>query len=432
MPELVINVPSYIGPSYLQVDELGFCEWVQGITWADVEMQLWYAEAMGEPADSILLNIGACDGGSTLDGFNLINKLQGLGLPIRTHITGYAASMAVPLALAADEAPEMDYTAQLMFHAASFNGGVGAETSKELRAKADLLDNNNQLLLDYMVARTGQTAEVVTEWMAKDTWFTATQAEAVGLASKVNPLAPTTTAKAAASLITARRRRFTGAVARASKHALSASAPKPRTKQARRPAAATPRPMATNSKKTAPKAGAAPQRTSLTAAQKPIAEAIKAMAKAAGLKATLEGDVAPSAEAVGTKLADVDGEDNGSLYTDGELAQGSEVFFDEALTETAADGEYEAQDGRTITVAAGVVESIADGEGDSAEASVADSTAAITAAVTAALAPVTKRLDEMEATFKKAVPATPRARGVVQSSDGKTTPKPKAAHHAGL
>ncbi|GGG34203.1 ATP-dependent Clp protease proteolytic subunit [Hymenobacter glacieicola] len=416
MPELVINVPSYIGESHMDWDA---CEWVQGITWADIDMQLWWAEAMGEKADSILLRIGACDGGSVLEGFNIINNLHALKLPIRSQVSGYAASMAVPLAMAADVAPEMDYTAQLMFHAASFNGGVGAETSKDLRAAADQLDNVNQLVLDYMVARTGQTAETVTEWMSKDTWFTATQAQAVGMCSKVNPLPTATTPAAATALITARRRRVPVAAARAATYALAARkkpTPKALTPAARR-AALKPRPMATTPAK---KPATTPAAKILTSAPSAASiAAVKAFAQQMGVNITAEGD-APEAVAVATVLAD----GAGTLYTDGPLAQGSAVFNDEALTEATDDATYEAEDGREIIVAGGTVESIseASAEGNEEQAPAAISSEAITAAVTAALAPLTQRLETIEAKFNKTVPPTPRPTARASAS-GQADPK---------
>ncbi|RYF50563.1 MAG: hypothetical protein EOO38_05350, partial [Cytophagaceae bacterium] len=234
MPELLIRVPSYIGPSYFEESEDGwYGEWVQGITKDDVEMQVEWAKIMGEEPTGICLEIGICDGGSTVEGFNIYNYLGGLKLadgqkmPVRTRILALAASMAVPLALAADELPEMDYTAQMMLHSASFNGLIYAPTSTDLRAQADRLDNTNHLLTDLLIARTGQTAEVVAGWMSKDTWLTATQAKAVGLCGKVNPLTATVTPVEADTLITARRRRATEVLARRARLAPQATTAAP-------------------------------------------------------------------------------------------------------------------------------------------------------------------------------------------------------------
>ena len=51
--------------------------------------------------------------------------------------------------------------------------------------------------------------------------------------------------------------------------------------------------------------------------------------------------------------------DAGDLYFDGELAEGTAVFTDEAMTVPAADGDYEFADGTTITVASGLATDVA-------------------------------------------------------------------------
>jgi ATP-dependent protease ClpP protease subunit len=432
MPELIIRVPSYIGPSYLEVDEFGWAEWVQGITKADVEMQVEWAKMLGEEPDSILLEIGICDGGSTVEGFNIYNYLVGLKLPdgqkmpIRCHITALAASMAVPLALAADEAPEMEYTAQLMLHSASFNGGVYAETSVELRAQADRLDNTNQLLFDLLTARTGQPADVVNGWLqvGKDTWLTASQAKAVGLCSKVIPLTAPTTAVQADTVITARRKRATEVLARRSRLA----------PQATTAAAAAPIAMPDVKKpigqavKPTPRAAAQPaaKPAAQPKARKSFWQSLKEFAQQGAdedeAEASADGEE-PTAETQSTVLAG----DNGTLYHDGALAVDSVVYFDEALTETADAGEYDT-DSQTITVGeAGVVTAIDP---------IADASATGDASATA----LAKRLDRLEAklstveaentnlktenaALKKIKPALPVARGARANSDA---PDPKA------
>jgi ATP-dependent Clp endopeptidase proteolytic subunit ClpP len=50
--------------------------------------------------------------------------------------------------------------------------------------------------------------------------------------------------------------------------------------------------------------------------------------------------------------------DDGDLYFDGDLAEGTAIFADEALTIPAADGDYEFEDGTAITVADGLVTDI--------------------------------------------------------------------------
>lgn len=50
--------------------------------------------------------------------------------------------------------------------------------------------------------------------------------------------------------------------------------------------------------------------------------------------------------------------DAGDLYFDGDLAEGTAIFTDDALSVPAADGDYEFEDGTTITVASGLVSDV--------------------------------------------------------------------------
>lgn len=421
MAELVIRLEKYIGESSFNWDTF---EFEMATSAADVRMFVEYAEYAGQVVDSLCFEIGTCFGGSTLEGTDIYNYVQGLGLPIRTRILSFAASMATILMLAGNTC-EIDASASVMVHGPS--GGTQG-TVADMQSGLKWLTDTHKTLRDIYVARTGQPVEVVEEWMSKDTFFTAQEALAVGLVTKVIPLAPKAAPVLTDAQASARRAQYAGIVARADKRAAVRTAvPKPKAKNAATPAP-TPRPMA---KKVIPisaaaKAAAA-KPAALTAQQKANANAVAALAKSLGVKAAIEGVDAEETTAVVVETVLADGA--GSLYSDGELAQGSEVFNDEALTTATADGVYGTEDSRDITVAAGVVESIADTTAEAGEETA--TTAAITAAITAALAPITKEIGEMKATFAKAVPPAPRARGVVQGSEGKT-PKPKAAHHAGL
>jgi ATP-dependent protease ClpP protease subunit len=416
MPELAIPVGEYIGPGYVDWDQF---EYVPGFTVDDIKMRLQYAEYDGVEVDGILLQFGICYGGSTRHAMDIHNYLRSLSIPVRAHVMSVTASSGTIVALAADEI-EMEHTAQWMVHRPLFSEGSQSQRSEDIRADADRLDREEQGMVDLYVASTGKTEEEVRALIAVDRFMSATEALAFGFATKVNPLkgkAP------AASAVQARLKTVRLAVARADKQVLR-TAPKPNAKSVAK-AASKPRPMA-KKVTTPPKAGARP--AALTAQQKANANAVAALAKSLGVQAEIEGADDAEVEAVATATVLANGD--GTIYTDGELAQGSEVFNDEALTEATADGVYGTEDGRDITVAAGVVEAISNTTDAKAETE-QPATAAITAAINAALAPVTKELADLKATFNKAVPATPRPRGQVQGTDTKA-PKPKAAHHSSL
>lgn len=65
--------------------------------------------------------------------------------------------------------------------------------------------------------------------------------------------------------------------------------------------------------------------------------------------------------------ASVELSEGGSVYFDGELAEGVAVFTDEAMETPAPDGEHALADGRTITVSEGMVESVAPASSESEE-----------------------------------------------------------------
>jgi ATP-dependent protease ClpP protease subunit len=428
MAELVIRLEKYIGESSFNWDTF---EFEMATSAADVRMFVEYAEYAGQVVDSLCFEIGTCFGGSTIIGTEIYNYVQGLGIPIRTRILSFAASMATILMLAGDTC-EIDASASVMVHGPS--GGTEG-TVTDMRSGLKLLSDTHQNLRDIYVARTGQPVEVVEEWMSKDTFFTAQEALAAGLVTKVIPLAPKSAPVLTDAQASARRAKFAGIVARADKRAaVRAAVPTPKAKNAATPAP-TPRPMATK-KITAGAAVARRPAAGAKPAAKPVAlnanqKAVAAFAKQLGVTIKMDGETAAeleetTAEVVETVLA---GED-GSLFTDGELAVDSAVFNDDALSVATADGIYETEDGRDVTVAAGIVTEIADTV--AAEAAVPADTAAITAAINAALAPITKELTDLKATFNKAVPPTPRPRGsAAQGPDPKgKTPKPKAAHHA--
>jgi ATP-dependent protease ClpP protease subunit len=417
MPELVIPVGENIGPGYIDWETW---EYIPGFTVNDVKMRLQYAEYDGIEVDSILLQFGICYGGSTRHAMDTHNYLRSLGIPIRAHVMSVTASSGTIVALAADEI-ELEHTAQWMVHRPLFSEGSQSQRSEEIRADADRLDREEQAMVDLYVARTGKTEEEVRALIAVDRFMSATEALDFGFATKVNPLK----AKApAAAAVQARLKTVRRAVARADRHALrtaKATTPKPKasTKPARK--AATPRPMATTPKKKPAAKPAAQNRSSLTAAQKSAAQAVATLAKSLGVKATIEGIDAEEVEAVATATVLADGD--GTLYTDGELAQGSEVFNDEELTEPTADGVYGTEDGRDITVAAGVVESVA--ETTDADTEEEEEPSSDIKALRKLVEDQNKTIADLQATFKKAVPPTPKATGTVQVPDAKTN-KPKA------
>jgi ATP-dependent Clp endopeptidase proteolytic subunit ClpP len=87
--------------------------------------------------------------------------------------------------------------------------------------------------------------------------------------------------------------------------------------------------------------------------------------------------------------------DAGDLYFDGELAIDTAIFTDEALTLPAADGDYEFEDGTTITVAGGVVSDLVQA-GDSAGTNDSPQGKAVLASLRKKLAALKAEKQELE------------------------------------
>jgi len=428
MTELVIPIREYIGDSRWDWEKMDM-EWATNAN--DVRMAVEYAQYQGISIDSIRLDFGTCYGGSVFAGLEIYNYLKSLEIPIKARIMGMVASMGTLIPLVADEI-EVDQSVMFMVHGPS-GGADGTVTA--LRSALTSLESYHETLRDIYVTRTGQPVEVVEEWMSKDTWFKAEEALALGLCTKVIPLTPRTAPVLTEAQATLRKERFASIVARADKRAIAArKKPVPVAAHPRKP---TPiRPMAKNA--TAPKAGT--KKAAPTAAEKANMKILNDLAKQFGLKATFSAE----AEEVTVVAESTETDQEGALlYHDGPLAQGSAVFYDEALTEPADDGVYGLADGRSITVAAGIVESIEEANASASIETEANSNAGILRRLQAL---EDEKVQDREtiaslntelAKFKKITPPTPSgsARRPAPQVDTKNTsnrPKPTAAHHSTL
>lgn len=120
-------------------------------------------------------------GGDVFDARAMKNALEDFDGEIVAHIDGLAASAASYLMLAADEIV-MGEGAFVMIHKA---WGLTIGNADEHRAQAALLDKVDDTLVADYVARTGKGADDIRAKMAAETWFTAEEAVAFGLADRV-------------------------------------------------------------------------------------------------------------------------------------------------------------------------------------------------------------------------------------------------------
>lgn len=123
-------------------------------------------------------------GGDTAQGFAIYNALREHPATVTVHIDGDAMSIASIIAQAGDHrviAPN----ARVMIHEAKlFPGRPMGE--RELRSALQNVGQVNQSLVDTYVKHTGQDAEQIRQWMAAETFMSATDAKARGFVDEIS------------------------------------------------------------------------------------------------------------------------------------------------------------------------------------------------------------------------------------------------------
>lgn len=124
-------------------------------------------------------------GGDVFDGIAMYNTLRGHGAQINVLVTGVAASIASVIAMAGDTIT-MGRGAEMMIHDAS---AMQLGNAADMRQMAELLDKASDNIASFYAERTG-TGDVAS-WratMMAETWYTADEAVAAGLADAVTPM----------------------------------------------------------------------------------------------------------------------------------------------------------------------------------------------------------------------------------------------------
>ena len=130
-------------------------------------------------ADTIHLLINS-NGGSVSEGLSIVSAILSARAYIHAHINGIAASMAAVIAVAADKVSMQDY-AKLMIHNPFYEGkGSDKLSNKERKALDSITDT-----LRTILSRRGCDKEKIATLMNNETWFSAEEAKAEGLADEV-------------------------------------------------------------------------------------------------------------------------------------------------------------------------------------------------------------------------------------------------------
>lgn len=121
----------------------------------------------------------ASSGGCSICGLNLYAIFSHFNtIATITRCCSSAAAFAVMGARKTSILP----SARILIHSPS---GYALGTPEELRETAREVDKLKELVQGILLQRTGQSSGIVSEWLAKDTWFSAQEALAAGLVDEI-------------------------------------------------------------------------------------------------------------------------------------------------------------------------------------------------------------------------------------------------------
>lgn len=134
----------------------------------------------GITAPSIDLHINS-PGGYVFDGVAIYSALLNHAATVDVHVDGIAASAASFVAMAGDTIA-IEKPAKMMIHDAS---NLVFGNAEDMREMADLLDTLSDTIAEIYADRAGGTVETWRDAMKTETWYSAADAVAAGLADRV-------------------------------------------------------------------------------------------------------------------------------------------------------------------------------------------------------------------------------------------------------
>lgn len=126
------------------------------------------------------IRIDSC-GGDVYEGFAIASAIQRYEGETHVYVDGIAASAASYIALMADAVTVYQYS-MIMIHNAWC---ITAGNAEELRDDADKLDALDKTIAGIIAARSGMDLDDVLAAMAAETWYTADEAVAAGMADEL-------------------------------------------------------------------------------------------------------------------------------------------------------------------------------------------------------------------------------------------------------
>lgn len=134
------------------------------------------------PSEEITIFINS-PGGEVTSGLALYDVMKALSCPIRTVCMGTAASMGAVLFAAGDKR-EILPNGKVMIHDPLIAGGLGG-SALELETISKNLMKTRSILGQILAKHTGRSLEEIYEKTAVDSYFSAEEAVAFGLADRI-------------------------------------------------------------------------------------------------------------------------------------------------------------------------------------------------------------------------------------------------------
>lgn len=120
-------------------------------------------------------------GGDVFEASAIYNLIRDFKAERTVKVDGLAASAASVIAMAGDKILTAANAMWMIHDPWGFSMG----TAEEMRATANVLDKVRETILDTYVKRTAGTRGQISQWMADETWMTATEAKERGFTDLV-------------------------------------------------------------------------------------------------------------------------------------------------------------------------------------------------------------------------------------------------------
>ena len=124
-------------------------------------------------------------GGEVISGLAVYDYISAMKAPVRTVCIGTAASMGAILFLAGDQRQMLPHT-RLMIHDPSYgHHDIGGRKSHEIQHELDKLNEARESLARIIANKTGKSIRTIYKLTANDTYYSAEEAVAFGLATEI-------------------------------------------------------------------------------------------------------------------------------------------------------------------------------------------------------------------------------------------------------